>query len=76
MDKSIQELLQTIDNQQLIFQDINMPDYLKIFDEVTKGASKIPSEEEFKEIQDHWLGMNEKEFAEAEENILEWAVSL
>ena len=76
MDKSIQELLDNIDDQQLIFKDIDMDDYLQIFDEITKAPSKIPSEEEFKDIQDYWLGMNVQEFASAEENMLDWAAKL
>ena len=76
MDKSIQELLENTDDQQLIFKDIDMDDYLQIFDEVTSHHSKIPSKGEFKDIRDYWLGMNEQEFASAEENILDWAATL
>ena len=52
MDQSIQEIINSIDSQQEIFQDVNMEEYMQVFDEVTSLHSKIPTEEESQESQD------------------------
>ena len=75
MDDSIKALLNNIDNKQIIVKDIKMDDYLKIFDETTARNSQISSEEEFKDIENFWMSMDEHEFALAEENLLDWAAA-
>ena len=73
MDQSIQEIINSIDSQQEIFQNVNMEEYMQVFDEVTSLHSKTPTEEEFNEIQQYWLNLPDEEFVIAEENLLEWA---
>ena len=57
MDQSIQEIINSIDSQQEIFQNINMEEYMQVFDEVTSLQSKTSTEEEFDEIQQYWLNL-------------------
>ena len=73
IDQSIQEIINSIDSQQEIFQNVNMEEYMQVFDEVTSLHSKTPTEEEFNEIQQYWLNLPDEEFVIAEENLLEWA---
>ena len=67
LDQSIQETINRIDSQQEIFQDVNMEEYMQVFDEVTSLHSKTPTEEEFNEIQQYWLNLPDEEFVIAEE---------
>ena len=73
MDQSIQEIINSIDSQQEIFQDVNIEEYMQVFDEVTSRQSKTPTEEEFNEIQQYWLNLPDEDFVIAEGNLLEWA---
>ena len=73
MDQSIQEIINSIDSQQEIFQNVNMEEYMQVFDEVTSLHSKTPTEEEFNEIQQYWLNLPDEDFVIAEGNLLEWA---
>ena len=57
MDQSIQEIINSIDSQQEIFQNVNMEEYMQVFDEVTSLQSKTSTEEEFNEIQQYWLNL-------------------
>ena len=57
MDQSIQEIINSIDSQQEIFQNVNMEEYMQVFDEVTSLQSKTSAEEEFNEIQQYWLNL-------------------
>ena len=57
MDQSIQEIINSIDSQQEIFQNVNMEDFMKVFDESTNQKSTTPTEEEFDEIQQYWLNL-------------------
>ena len=73
LDQSIQEIINSIDSQQEIFQNVNMEDYMKVFDESTNQKSTTPTEEEFEAIQQYWLNLSDEEFLKKEENLLEWA---
>ena len=44
MDQSILEIINSIDSQQEIFQDVNIEEYMQVFDEVTSLHSKTPTE--------------------------------
>ena len=56
-----------------VFNNLDMTDYLKVFDQAANTLSSDPSEEEFKQIQDYWINMNEQQFQQEEQNLLEWA---
>ena len=74
LQRSVDELINNIDQEKSqLFHNVNMDDYLKIFDEATTKPSKYPTDEEFKEIQTYWLNMSEEEFKIEEDNLLEWA---
>ena len=56
LQRSVDELINNIDQEKSqLFHNVNMDDYLKIFDEATTKPSKYPTDEEFKEIQTYWL---------------------
>ena len=45
LDQSIQKIINSIDSQQEIFQDVNIEEYMQVFDEVTSLHSKTPTED-------------------------------
>ena len=77
LNRSVEQLMENINTNQntQIFHDVNMDDYLKMFDEATNKPSTSPSEEEFEDIQNHWLGMPQEQFEREEDNLLEWAAA-
>ena len=76
LQRSVDELVNNIDQEKSqLFHDVNMGDYLRVFDDATTKPSKYPTDEEFHEIQTHWLNMSEEEFELEENNLLEWAAA-
>ena len=77
LNRSVEQLMENINTDQntQIFHDVNMDEYHTIFDEATNKPSTFPSEEEFQDIQNHWLGMPQEQFEIEEDNLLEWAAA-
>ena len=71
---SLEELMNNINKEESqVFNNIDMTDYLKVFDEATNKDSAEPTEEEFKQIQDYWINIDQEEFQQKEQDLLEWA---
>ena len=76
LNRSVDQLMNHINkDQSQLFHNVNMEDYLTVFDDATNKPSACPTEEEFKQIQDHWLNMSQEEFEIQENNLLEWAAA-
>ena len=71
LSSSLEDLMNTINtDKSQVFNNLDMTDYLKVFDQVTNAQSSDPNEEEFKQIQDYWINMNEQQFQQEEQNLL------
>ena len=75
MNTCIKELSEQIDLNVNHFNNINMDDYLKIFDESTNKPATMPTDEEFQDIQNKRLNMSDTEFQEKEQDLLNWAAA-
>ena len=74
LSSSLEDLMNTVNtDKSQVFNNLDMTDYLKVFDQITNTPSSAPTEEEFQQIQDYWINMNEQQFQQEEENLLEWA---
>ena len=76
LTSTVEDLLSMIDTQKCqMFHDVKVEEYMRVFDEATTTVSKIPSEEEFQDIQNYWLNITDEKFQEEEENLLDWAAA-
>ena len=74
LSNSLEDLMNTINtDKSQVFNNLDMTDYLKVFDQAANTPSSDPTEEEFKQIQDYWINMNEQQFQQEKQNLLEWA---
>ena len=76
LDRSVEELMNSIDtHKSQQFHNVQMDDYLRVFDEATTTPSTELTEEEFHQIQEYWLNMPTEQFKLEEQNLLEWAAA-
>ena len=76
LQQSAEELINKVDKEKSQqFQNVNMEDYMKIFDEATSKPSQYPTDEELKDIQYYWINLSEEAFIVEEQNLLEWAAA-
>ena len=76
MQQSAEELINKIDkDKSQLFHNVNMDDYMNIFDKATTAPSQYPTDQELKDIQYYWINMTEETFKIEEQNLLEWAAA-
>ena len=76
LQQSAEELINKVDKEKSQqFQNVNMEDYMKIFDEATSKPSQYPTDQELKDIQYYWINLSEEAFIVEEQNLLEWAAA-
>ena len=74
LDRSVEDLMNIINaNESQQFNNVDLNDYLKVFDQVTTAPSKDPTEQEFQHIQEYWMNLPDEQFQTEEQNLLEWA---